>query len=347
FAGMDMDSRVSQLESQMKEVRTQTENETHGALTASNAPQLKEPTDFFLGIGLVYQNAILTQTDFGYTTSDLDILPLSGQMLERNSKWALGINAQAGYNFKHDNSYVALNNSYFNISSSKKASFDLPSHIVPSRTSSLIQDFEDGSWLHAASTVSNWDLTYDLLGLEIGRDFFISRYFSIKPSFGLLTSWIWLQNNISYTGVDLGLDSDYVNDKSNFWGIGPQAGTVLGLGLMNGFTLFADVKGSLMYGRLRVEHSENYSADADAQYELKAYSHIILPYVTATIGLSYDVTTEGKGNHFKIRAGYNTQYFIGANQMLYPVNISDGYEFKREEGSLQTSGLVVDATWSF
>jgi hypothetical protein len=181
----------------------------------------------------------------------------------------------------------------------------------------------------------------------MGRDFFISRYFSIKPSFGLLTSWIWLQNNISYTGKDLGLDSDYVNDKSNFWGIGPQAGTVLGLGLMNGFTLFADVKGSLMYGRLRVEHSENYSADADAQYELKAYSHIILPYVTATIGLSYDVTTEGKGNHFKIRAGYNTQYFIGANQMLYPVNIGDGYEFKREEGSLQTSGLVVDATWSF
>jgi hypothetical protein len=341
FAGMDMDSRVSQLESQMKEVRTKTENETYGALTASNAPQLKDGCGFFVGLGAVYQTAILGQTDFGYTSNqNIGDLPFHGNFMEAKNSWAWGINAQVGYNMQHDQSYVALTNNYFDMSTTRKVSVSNPSKIDPTRMSDT---FNSNA---ASDAVSDWSLTYDLLGIEVGRDFFFSRYFSVKSSVGLLSSWIWLTNDISYTGAGNGTNSQYVEDKSNFWGIGPQVGTVMSFGLMNGFSLFADLKGALMYGRLRVQNYEKDTNTDNDNLNLKAYSHQILPYVTATIGLSYDMTTEGKGNHFKFRAGYNAQYFIGANQMIYPVHINDP-SFKRESGALQTSGLVLDATWSF
>jgi len=339
-----MDSRVSQLESQMKEVRTQTENETHGALTATGAPQLKEATDFFLGIGAVYQMVSLGQTDFA-VTSDYDFsTPYSGSFKEMKDHWAWGINAQAGYNFKHDHAYVALTNNYFDSSVTTKVDLSGPSTILPTRLNSLVSSSD-----YAYSASSNWDIGYDLLGLEVGKDFFVSRYFSFKPSFGLLTSWMWLKNNISYTGDDFDTNSAYVEDQSNFWGIGPQIGTVVNVGLMNGFALFADIKGAMMYGRFTIKHNEINTNGDNELLTLKAPCHRIIPYVSAILGLSYDMTTEQKGHHFKFRAGYNAQYFLNANQMIYPVSTehNSDYDFKKQEGSLQTSGLILDMTWSF
>ena len=354
FAGMDMDSRVSQLETQMKEVRTKNENDTYGALTGTGVPTLKDPTHFVLGIGAVYQTATLTQTDFGYTSeTDIETLPLYGRLLEGKSSDSWGINVMAGYNLPLDHTYIALTNNYFDISATQKADAGSNGVIDPTRQSYLIEDQGQGGAYYATKATSDWSITYDLLGAELGKEFYVSRALSFKTSIGLLNSWIWLQDRISYTGGNggddqLGDNSEYIKDKSNYWGIGPQVGTVVGFGLGKGFTFFADLKGALMYGRLKVDHYDYMSVDPDNNsLEIDGFAKRVLPYLSATLGLSYDRTTQSQKNHFKFRAGYNIQYFVGANQMLYPVAISAYYEFKRQEGSLQTAGLILDASWSF
>lgn len=354
FAGMDMDSRVSQLETQMKEVRTKNENDTYGALTGTGVPTLKDPTHFVLGIGAVYQTATLTQTDFGYTSeTEIGALPLYGRLLEGKSSNSWGINVMAGYNLPLDHTYIALTNNYFDISATQKADAGSNGVIDPTRQSYVIEDYVASSALYATKATSDWSITYDLLGAELGKEFYVSRALSFKTSIGLLNSWIWLQDRISYTGGNggnsqLGDNSEYIKDKSNYWGIGPQVGTVVGFGLGKGFTFFADLKGALMYGRLKVDHYDYMSVDPDVNsLEIDGFAKRVLPYLSATLGLSYDRTTQSQKNHFKFRAGYNIQYFVGANQMLYPVAISANYEFKRQEGSLQTAGLMLDASWSF
>jgi hypothetical protein len=173
-------------------------------------------------------------------------------------------------------------------------------------------------------------------------------------SYGLLTSWNWLENNISYSGGDqLGtVGSVYTEDKSNWWGIGPEIGLESVFGIGKGFSFFGETKGSLMYGRMKITHEENYSNNSTESLEIKAYGHRIVPYVQAIIGVSYDYSTDDHKNHIKLRAGYNTQFFFSANQMIrpsvQPIAGGDAQEyFYRENNNLQVQGLILDASWSF
>lgn len=347
FAGMDMDSRVSQLEAQMKQVRTATENKNFGAKTATAGAMLDDPYHITLGIGAVYQNAILGSTEFAYTDNDAaGDYPTEGDLKEGKDNWSWGINVFAGYNFDHDGYDMKLTNSYFDTSASSSANAGFGGVVVPLRALDTIVPTE--SFISAQESKSSLSITYDLLGLELGRDFYVSQYLSVRPFVGLLSSWMWLENKISYSGGDvLDVNSVYVEDKSNWWGIGPQFGLNSEFGLGGGFSIFADTKGALTYGRFRVYHTEDYSGTTAPEAEIKAYGHRIIPYVQAVLGVSYEFTTDNNKNYFLLRAGYNTQYFFGANQMLRPVSGSSQEYFYRENNNLQTQGLILDASWAF
>jgi hypothetical protein len=355
FAGMDMDSRVSQLEAQMKQVRTSTDNNGFGAKTVSAAPILDEGFDFFVGLGVVYQNASLGGTEYAYSDNDEEIAyPVHGDLRETKDSWNWGINAMVGFNTSLDGYDVRLVNSYFDTNHSTSVQAGLSGDVVPLRfnsyiTGATVTDSVD----YAKSSLS---ITYDLLGIELGRDFFLSQHLSVRPNYGLLTSWMWLENKINYTGGDLVNDSVYVQDKSNWWGIGPQFGLDTNWGLGKGWSIFADTKGSLMYGRFQVSHQEEYSASAQPHQptDIKVYGHRMIPYIQAMIGVAYKYYTESNKQAFRLRAGYNTQYFLGANQMIVPgvYSVTEGDDpsnqtFGRNFNSLQTSGLIVDVALTF
>lgn len=353
FAGMDMDSRVSQLEAQMKQVRTPTENDSFGAKTASAMPILENPYDFTLGLGAIYQTAVLGNTEFAYSDDDSSsALPVKGDLRESGDHWAWGINAMADYMTAHDGFDVKLFNSYFDTSSSRSVTAGFGGTVVPLRAVPGITG--DSTFFDNCNEAkSNLKVGYDLLGLELGRSYYVSQYLSVRPSYGLLTSWTWLENKIAYSGgSDLAtVGSVYVEDKSNWWGIGPEVGLESVFGIGKGFSFFGETKGALMYGRMKIEHEENYSNVADDNLEISAYGHRIVPYVQAIIGVSYDYTTDDHKNHIKLRAGYNTQFFFSANQMLRPSTQSSSTSsqeyFYRENNNLQVQGLILDASWSF
>jgi len=350
FAGMDMDSRVSQLEAQMKQVRTATENKNFGAKTATAGAMLDDPYHVTLGIGAVYQSAILGSTEFAYTENDTAVsYPVEGDLKEAKDNWSWGINAFVGYNFDHDGYDMKITNSYFDTSASSTANAGFGGAVVPLRASTYIVDeTSETSFTNCSESKSQLSITYDLLGLELGRDFYVSQYLAIRPFIGLLSSWMWLENNISYSGgEELTVNSVYVEDHSNWWGIGPQFGLNSEYGLGGGFSIFADTKGALTYGRFRVYHTEDFSGTANPEAEVKAYGHRIVPYVQAVLGVSYEFTTDNNKNHFLLRAGYNTQYFFGANQMLRPSNNGAINYITRQNNNLQTQGLILDASWAF
>ncbi|MBI3211910.1 MAG: MOMP family protein, partial [Simkania negevensis] len=78
FGAMDMDSRVTQLENQMKQVRTETAMGTAGALTALARPEV-DGRGFFITADVLYWHAKIGGTEFGYTDSKpAGVLPIEG-----------------------------------------------------------------------------------------------------------------------------------------------------------------------------------------------------------------------------------------------------------------------------
>ncbi len=353
FAGMDMDSRVSQLESQMKQVRTATDNNGFGAKTGSANPILDEGSNFYLGIGATYQNAIISNTDYAYSDNDASAAyPVDGTLRESGDNFSWGINAMIGYYTSHDGFDLRLVNSYFNTDKSNSVSAGFGGTIVPSRALSTIFNTTDG-FFDCSSAKATLDVTYDLLGLELARDFFVSQYLSLRPNYGLLTSWLWNKEKVAYSGgTDLGVHSVYTEDYSNWWGIGPQFGLDTQWALTKGVSIFADTKAALMYGRFKVYHTEDYSAStASPDSDITAYGHRIVPYIQAVLGLSYNFYSDNNKNHFIIRAGYNTQFFLGAVQTLsgstQTVDTTTQEYFTRTSNNLQTQGLLLDFAWEF
>lgn len=355
FAGMDIDSRVSQLEMQMKQVRTATDNNSFGAKTAEAGPKIVDGYDVTLGIGVIYQTATMGGTEFAYSENDVTAdLPHDGDLAESGDSWAWGVNAMIGFDFERDGWDVKITNSYFDTDDSTSVSSGFGGAVVPLRVLSTIIPGE--CFEYSSEARSNLNITYDLLGLELGRNYFVSEHLSMRPNYGLLASWVWSTNKISYSGGDfLNENSVYTRDHSNWFGIGPQFGLNTSWGLGKGIAIFADTKGALMYGRFKVQHEEHYSLSTDnPDVEISAYGHRLIPYVQAILGLSYNFFSDNNKNSFTLRAGYNVQFFLGANQTLRPASEACGSDttavrevFYRENNNLQTQGLIIDAAWTF
>ncbi len=381
FAGMDIDTRVSQLEMQMKQVRTSTDSKRFGAKTAEAGPMIVDGYDVTIGLGAIYQSAALAGTDYAVAEQGIyqsiegdltEFLPTDGSIKEPESAWAWGINAMLGFNFERDGWDLRLTNSYYDTNETNTIESGYGGVLIPTRiVPDLYYDYASDSLVAAAEAHSRLGVAYDLLGIELGRDYFVSSHLAFRPNYGLLASWLWNDQKIDYSGdVATGLQilehNIYnVHDRSEWFGIGPQFGLGSTWGLGKGFSIFADTKGALMYGRFKTSHHESITRASTDETDPSEYyidvtsnSRRIVPYIQSILGVSYSCFSDDNKNHFLFRLGYNVQVFFNANQFIYPSQEylngdpdTDGYNivprFRNTFNNLQTSGLILDAAWSF
>jgi hypothetical protein len=349
FAGMDMDSRVSQLETQMKQVRTETELGTSGANTASARP-MSEEKGFYLGAGFVYQQARAGGTEFAYSEENTAVTyPLAGSLVDIHYSWDWGLNVQAGYNMNHDMWDVRVGYNYFNQSSNHTQAAGLNDTIVPLRASSSIVNGTANSFTSCARASSQYSVTFNLVDLQIGRAFFVSEMLSFRPMLGVASKWISQKQDSQYTGgTQVGLNTVHTNDSSKFWGIGPEIGMNAKWYIGEGFHFFGDTNASLLYGTFDVRHKEYLSGSTTQTLRISGDSHKIVPTAQAIIGLGYDVYVENNTHFFSIRLGWNLQYYFDQNQMI-GVSAENGVvpQYARANDFLAVQGITLDLVWSF
>ena len=103
YAAMDMDSRVSQLEKQMSQVRTENPMGTYGANTASARPDLVDGNGWFFTADVLYWHGKVGGTDYAYSDQDPTAqLPIKGRNKDISFDWDWGLRAGVGYRFEHD-----------------------------------------------------------------------------------------------------------------------------------------------------------------------------------------------------------------------------------------------------
>jgi len=344
FAGMDMDSRVSNVESHIKQAVTITENNTYGARNADGAPQLTAGYGWYVGIGADYTQARLTGTEFAYTSSNaVGAFPFEGTLQDIHYSWDWGLHLVGGYIFAHDGFDLGLGYNYLNTSSSGSAVSGLAGSVVASRG-----DADLGSWDNTCNEAkSNFSMTMNTLDLSVGRDYFVSRYLSLRPSFGLLSAWFDLEQNTAYTGGTTltGNSSFYVDDESNFWGLGPDIAINTKWFIGEGFSFFANGSTALLYGRYDVTHDENNTISASDNFEINGDIHKISPMFGLMLGMAYETYLDNNKQHLGLRLGYNVDYYFNLNQMVTAVGSNN--QVIRNNGNLGMQGVTFDLTWAF
>jgi len=292
FTHMDMDSRVSQLENQMQQVRTETAMGTYGAQTAIARPEV-DGRGWFLTLDILYWHAKVGGTEYAYSDdSPAATLPIKGRTKHIDFKWDWGLRFGLGYNFAHDGWDAHLQYTWYDSSGSNSTRAGLNSSIVPLRGSSQIvativpPGTINDEFLFCASAKSQFDFDFSALDLELGRAYFISGKLSFRPHWGLKTAWLDLEQTTRYTGgiprqnsedngalEGLSINTVHIKGECDFWGIGPRAGVDSKWHLGSGFSIFGDVAAALLFGFFDVDHNERWSAVEDNRIHLHANRH--------------------------------------------------------------------------
>lgn len=362
FAAIDMDSRVTQLENQMSQVRTETAMGTYGANTATARAEV-DGYGWFFTADVLYWHAKVGGTEYAYTDQDpVASLPISGRSKDIDFEWDWGFRVGLGYNFEHDGWDLQAQYTYFDSNGSDSTRPGQNSSVVPLRGSSSITEIaanNNAPFLYCASGKSQFDFDFQSIDLDLGRAYFISGKLSFRPFWGLKTAWLDLEQIVRYTGgptvvdpngniISLGLEGStvHVKDDCDFWGMGPRVGVDSKWHLGNGFSIFGNVAGALLFGYFDVDHKERWSNAVDQRIKIHASRHAFSPTVQMQLGLRYDRYIHNNKQHLGIGLGFEANYWWRQNQML-KIDDSQVLKYERYSEDVSMHGVTLDFKWDF
>lgn len=230
-------------------------------------------------------------------------------------------------------------------------------------TSFSLQGAQQGYFTKGSS---HWTLHLNEIDLELGRQFFVSKWLTLKPHAGLRTAWVRQNDHILYENFIVhisGLPPNYMTKISqhmgnNYWGLGIVAGLDTQWGLTCGWSIFADFEASLLYGYfdLAVEEVDEgfYTSGTDLLpfksplYNAHEFTHVNRFITNFLAGLRYDTFFCDEEYHLGFQAGWEMHFFFGQNQFFKFVG---GNPFPGEaianHGDLTLQGLSAEVRFDF
>ncbi len=122
-----------------------------------------------------------------------------------------------------------------------------------------------GTPIFATSAEAHWKVKLNLIDLELGRDFWVSRYLAVRPFVGLRYASIRQHTELDYNGGSWAASATtaaqfayngIVDLENNYRGAGLRAGLNSEWNFGCGWALWGDLAASIIYGRFRVDHDE-------------------------------------------------------------------------------------------
>lgn len=192
-----------------------------------------------------------------------------------------------------------------------------------------------------------WQLDFNVVDLELGRNFFISRYLKLRPHFGLKGTWQDQHYHVAALGLSDNIPSIVMDKhKLDYWGVGIRTGLDTAWHFSRCFSLYGEVSASLLWERFEAEEKTDIAplevGDAEPLTALYVGNDIraVRPVVELTLGLRWETWFCCEHYHFSIEAGWEEQWWSDQNQLF------DAYQETRQ-GDLSLHGLTLKARIDF
>lgn len=294
------------------------------------------------GVALLYEYALLGGVDFAFTDTTSSGYPFLGTVYTQNPGCAVGVEATLAYLFKKQDHFL-LEASFLYLQPSCTTSFEMeaPGALIPN---TILGDVNGGS-IRAAEALSESKVNLNVLDIVLRRPTRIGSCTHIDFYGGLRSAWIFdLQNNF-FSGGNI-LQGVTISEyrRSRFFGMGPEIGIAPSFLLGAGFSMIADLSGSLMYGRNHSFENQKYSSSDALLWE--GDRGILLPSLRAELGFGFEKKIDGDLELFMIKLLCDSQIFFSQNQMI-SVAGSPIPSFSYENGNLGLFGLKAEISLMF
>jgi hypothetical protein len=260
------------------------------------------------------------------------------------SHWDPGVRIGAGWNTGYDNWDIQGYWTYFYNSAKQKE------NPVSFETDEVESLFNKGSAKNR--------LRYNAADFEIGKAYYVSRHFIVRPFTGIHAIWTSLHSSadltsaatttVSFPFVSTGLINSSLTEttsggaKSDIklaietWGVGPRIGFNGNWGDYRGFSLMGNISGSLVYGKLLGKASIDLDSATDIDIKVRDREYWqLMPTMQILLGLSYSCCFSGGQNQFRVSAGWESNF------------IWEAANFFLNDKPISMQGLTVDLRFDF
>ncbi|MDX8430746.1 MAG: Lpg1974 family pore-forming outer membrane protein [Candidatus Algichlamydia australiensis] len=207
--------------------------------------------------------------------------------------------------------------------------------------------FAPDSVLTAASTT--WDLHFQTIDLNLGRNFFVSQYLSMRPHFGFKGTWQSQRYENSYTTTDGqgGVEElTRIKQEMDYWGFGIRTGFDTAWYFTKSWAIYGNVALSALWSQFqtcRRDTSDDNIADNTAAYTnfyTENEFHTIIPVLELGLGLRWEMWSCDDAYHFQIQAGWEEQAWWNMNQFY-------GIYEEGNHGNLNIQGFTLKFRFGF
>ncbi len=319
----------------------------------SGRPQVKDGADlFFTAEWLIWQ---AHENGLGYAIKSPADQALSAALYNSNVKnmhfdWDSGFRVGFGWNTPHDGWDVSTNWTWFQNKAKRHTQVSSDNALLPTT-----------NYAPANATVTRfgeadarWKLHLNMIDLDLGREFFVSKWMTLRPFVGVRTAWIHQKSTYTFsdaTAINSTQVGSLLVGKTNYWGIGPRTGLNTQWGVGGGVSFIGNAAFSLLYGCFHVEdtQTQKFATSSNTAVSNSDGFRVDRPIAEIALGLRWDTMFANDHCHFGIQGAWEHLMFFGQNQFkqFIGTTTASSRSFVANQGDLTIQGWTLSARLDF
>lgn len=320
-----------------------------GLINPPSRFQVKDGCNMFLTADFLWWSAgtdglYYAQKHVGSPTNQIPpdgAVDFSGHLQRVEEEWGPGCRVGFGGNMPYDEWDIYLNWTWFHSDpdDSTKQSYAGPLLAL---------------WAHpdvaatrlATRAHAKWDMTINVLDLEMGRSFWVGKHLSLRPFLGIRGAWIDQDFKIKYDYATSPEIEGHIKAESDFEGVGARGGFDLRFVLLKGWSIYGLAAASLMYGDmdcdLRQKENHHKIARTNDGY------HRAISTVQMGLGLRWDTYfSHRRRYHVGVAIGWEQNIWYGVTQFNHYYNELQFGTLVPTNGDLTLQGGTLSGRFDF
>lgn len=337
-------------------------------ITPNAGPRVSNGADVYLTADFIYWTA--RQDGLAYSRTGI-ITPTeatAGVVVQNGStqfpptKFSPGFKVGAGLNLGHDGWDTYLQYTWFQTSQSNTSNtLVTDSTVQPQRplwdTAGIQNSSTDPDSIDLIgyeSATGKWSLRFNNFDLELGRNFYVSQYLTLRPHAGFKGCWYDQNYRVNYSDLTQTVSSTVLTYETarlkmdqDFWGFGIRTGMDAAWYFTKNWCFFSEASVALLWGQFQVARKDSLvdtTTDPATVYSVvnSAQSfHTVKPVLETAFGVRFDYWFSDDNYHFGIDASWEEQLWMNQNQFF---KLFDGHA---NFGDLSFQGFTLRVRFDF
>jgi hypothetical protein len=311
---------------------------TFREITPNAGPRVAHGADVFITADFIWWKASQEGINYavtGFVTDDSGADSFSsaskGKYGYVGTDWAPGFKVGLGLSLSHDgwdlySKYTWLH-AGDNSSLSRTGGVAYPTSLLP---------FDDGRAITVDRIKANWDLHFNVIDLELGRNFYLSQFLTMRPFIGLKGTWQDQCLRVTTKSRQSNIDSNNQNNpvtgpffhtrdigvRGGLWGIGVRGGLNVSWYMSKSWSIYGDLAWTTMwtdYDKLTRSDTLYDSATCNSKTYFNVSNddiHAVKYIGEMELGLRWEVWFYDDNYHFAIQAGWEQQVWVNWGQFF-------------------------------